>query len=155
MREARRSVDVAGAQLPQHGQQGVAHQRVDLVDQQHQRSRVGHAPTQQRVPQCLTRPHSLQHSGPEVLQRVVAQGHACLQRQFGEHGAHALRHVLAHRLAILDVRVHAPVVAGMSTVQQVAQREQRRGLAGLPRRVQHEVLLVLHEAEHVVQIDPV
>ena len=32
-----RAVGVASAELPQHGDQGVADQRVDLVDQQHQR----------------------------------------------------------------------------------------------------------------------
>ena len=77
-----------------------------------------------------------------------------LQRQFGKHGAHALHDVLPGRLAGLDVGVYAAVVARVPAVQQVAQRQQRRGLAGLPRRVQHEVLLVPHEAEHRVEIDP-
>ena len=39
VREAPGPLLVAGAQLAQHGEQGVAHQRIDLVDQRHQRRR--------------------------------------------------------------------------------------------------------------------
>ena len=79
---------------------------------------------------------------------------AGLERQFGKHGAHALGHVLAHRLATLDVGVHAAEIAVRAAVQQIPQRQQRRGLAGLPRRVQHEVLFVPDQSEHRVEIDP-
>ena len=54
VREGGRTLVVAAAQLPQHRQQGVAHQRVDLVDQQHQRLAVGSGPATQRQAQCAT-----------------------------------------------------------------------------------------------------
>ena len=154
VRKALRAVDVPRAQLAQHRQQGVAHQRVDLIDQQHQRTRIGHAPAQQRLAQGLSRPYPLQHPRPELIQRLVTQRHARLERQFGKHGAHALGHVLPHCLAVLDVGVHAAEVALRAAVQQVAQRQQRGGLAGLPRRMQHEVFLFADQTEHFIKVDP-
>ena len=68
-------------------------------------------------------------------------------------GAYALRHVFAQRLRRLHGHIHAAVIA--TPVQQVAQRQQRRRLARLPRRVQHEVPLVTHETEQVVEVHPV
>ena len=91
---------------------------------------------------------------PLLFQGLVAQRHARLVRQLGEHGAHAFGHVLAHRLTVFDIGVQAAEVARLPAVQQVAQRQQRGGLAGLPRRVQHEVLLVADQAEHLVKVDP-
>ena len=154
VRVARRAVDVAGAQLPQHRQQGVAHQRVDLVDQQHQRLAVGSGPATQRQVQCATWSGAVQSLAADTLQRVVAQRQARPERELGQYGAHGFRHVLAHRLARLDVGVHAAEVALRAVVQQIPQRQQRRGLAGLSRRMQHEVLLVPDQTEHRVEIDP-
>ena len=152
--KARRTLVVAAAQLPQHRQQGVAHQRVDLVDQQHQRLAVGRGPATQRHAQCATWPGAVQGLAADTLQRVVAQRQTRPERKLGQYGAHTFRHVLAHRLACLDVGVHAAKVALRAAVQQIPQHQQRRGLAGLSRRVQHEVLLVPDQAEHRVEIDP-
>ena len=154
VRESVRTLVVAGAKLAQHRQQRVADQRVDLVDQQHQRERVGHAPARQRLAQRMPRPDALQQGGPQVVQRLVAQRHAGPKRKFGEDGADSLADVLPHRLRSLDVGVHAANLSRLPGVEQVAQGEQRRGLAGLPWRVQHEVLLVAYEAEHVVEVEP-
>ena len=138
LRQAGGPARVARAQLPQHRQHGVPHQRVDLVDQQRQRP-VGHAPAKQSLTERLTRPRPVQHAGPDAFQRLVAKGHARLERPLGQDGAHALRSVLAHRLAGLHVGVHAAVV--VAGIQQVAQGQQCRRLPGLPGRVKHEVPL--------------
>ena len=50
--------------------------------------------------------------------------------------------------------VRAAKVARLPVVQKVAQRQQRGGLAGLPRRVQHEIPLVPYQAEHFLKVDP-
>ena len=154
VREGGRTLVVAAAQLPQHRQQGVAHQRVDLVDQQHQRLAVGSGPATQRHAQGATWSGAVHGLATDTLQRVVAQRQTRPERKLGQYGAQAFRHVLAHRLACLDVGVHAAEVALRAVVQQVAQFQQRRGLAGLSRCVQHEVFLVPDQAEHRVEIDP-
>ena len=41
LRKPGRAQVVAGAKLAQHGQQGIAHERVDLVDEQDQRLGIG------------------------------------------------------------------------------------------------------------------
>ena len=63
--------------------------------------------------------------------------------QAAEDGAHALLNIVARHLAGLDVHVHAAEVADCPAVEQVAQGDQRGGLAGLPWRVQHEIPPVL------------
>ena len=154
MRERGRTLVVAAAQLPQHCQEGVAYQGVDLVDKQHQRLAVGGGPATQRQVQRATGSGAVHGVAADALQGIVAQRQARPERKLGQYGAHALRHVVAHRLTRLDVGVHAAELALRAAVQQIAQRQQRRGLAGLPRRVQHEVLLVPDQAEHRVEIDP-
>ncbi|MCE2541438.1 MAG: hypothetical protein J4G16_13990 [Acidobacteria bacterium] len=47
------------------------------------------------------------------------------------------------------------IVARGAAVQQVAERQQRRRLARLPRGVEHEVALVANETEQLVQIHAV
>ena len=44
LREVPRSVAVPAAQLPEHRDRGVAHEGVDLVDEQHQRLRISRRP---------------------------------------------------------------------------------------------------------------
>ena len=44
------------------------------------------------------------------------------------------------------------VLFHVAAVQQVPQGEEGGGLAGLPRRVQNEVALVLYEAQDVIEI---
>ena len=65
---------------------------------------------------------------------------------------------LPRQVATVDSTVgitgYATVLARGPAVQHVAERQQRRGLAGLPRRMQYEVLLAPDEAKHVVKIDP-
>ena len=135
LREAGRALVVAGAQLPQHRDQGVADQRVDFVDQQHQGRGVGLRPPCQHFLQRACRAGLLQDARPQGRQRLVAERPARAPRQLCEDGAHRLCLVFARRLSRLHVDVHATIVALGSAVQQVAQRQQRRGLAGLPRCV--------------------
>ena len=151
VRKAGGSLVVAGPQLPQHGHQRVADQRVDLVDQKHQRARIDLGPTRKHVDQRAVGALGFQRGAPQGVRPLVTQSHACSAGQFPEHGAHRSLRVLARGLPDLEIRVYATVVA--AAVQQVAEREQGRRLARLARRVQHEGLLVTDEAEHGVEID--
>ena len=150
MRKALRAPGIAGAKL-QHRQQRIAHQRVDLVDQQHQRSRRRLRPTRKRFAQCLVRSDPRQKVRPDVVQKAVVQRRPRLRRQPCEHRAHGPLHVVARGAGGFDGNVQAPV---SPAVQHIGQRQQRRCLAGLARRMEHEVLLVAHQAERFVQIDP-
>ena len=147
-----RASRVAGPQLAQHGQQGVAYQRVDLVDQKHQRFRVRPAPAGQGFPERIVRAGVVQHGRPRVVQEPVIEGVARFRSQCAENGAHRRAHVLPRGLADLDVDVHAAEIA--ARVQLVPQRQQRRRLARLAGRVQHEVLPLPHEQQEIVDVEP-
>ena len=54
-----------------------------------------------------------------------------------------------------DVHVHAPEVAHFAAVEQVAQGDQGGGLAGLARRVQHEVALGPNQGQKFIDVHPV
>ena len=138
VREAPRAVLVAGAQLAQHGEQGVAHQGVDLVHQQHQRRRVRQAPSGERPPQGVVRARLGQNVRPHFLRIVVAEQLGA-QGQAAEDRAHAFLHVVAGHLADFHVHVDATEAAGtlargraIGAVQEVAQGDEGGGLAGLP-----------------------
>ena len=125
---------VAGAQLAQHREQGVAHQRIDLVHQQHQRRGVGHAPMLDDIAQRVVGFRCRETVLPRLAQRFVAQQRSP-RRHHAENGANARRHVVARHLRHLHVDVDAAVVARLAAVQQVAQSDEGGGLAGLPRRM--------------------
>ena len=63
--------------------------------------------------------------------------------------------VFARGLGRLDVDVDTAVPARRAAVQQLLQREQRGGLAGLARRVQDEVLLPCDEEQELVEVETV
>ena len=146
LRETSGTPLVAGAELAQHGKQRVAHQRVDLVHQQHQRRRIRSAPARQQHVESAFRPCRRQHVLPHAGRIVVAQLVGVLG-QAGQNGADAARGVVAGHLADLHVHVNAAEIAGLAAVEQIAQRDQGGGLARLPRRVQHEVALRLNQVE--------
>ena len=141
---------VARAQLAEHRHQGVAHQRVDLVEEENQRAGIGLRPANEDLPQGGVGPGTRQDVGPYRVHEVVAQRQAGARRQLVEDRPHRPGRVLAPGLAGLDVRVHAPVVPDLAGVQQILERQQDGGLPGLPRRVEDEVALVPNEPEYVV-----
>ena len=116
LREALGALLVAGAELAQHREQGVADQRVDLVHQQHQRRRVGQAPVHQHVAQGgrwgRMRPgfsfHDLRRKSSPSSNRP--RGH------HAQDGADAGRRVVARYLGDFHVDVYAAEVAGFAAV---------------------------------------
>ena len=80
LREVLRPIVIAHPELPEHRDQRIADQRVDLVDQQYERSGVGLRPRRQEPVQPIQRPGRLQDDGPQLLERIVAQGQARLVR---------------------------------------------------------------------------
>ena len=142
---------VAGAQLAQHRDEGIADQRVDLVDEQDQRPRIGFGPARQYLAQRPHGPGQLQGAGDKRLERTVAKRDARLPAQLVEEGAHGHADVLAGGLAFLEVHVDAAVLA--AAVEEVPEGQQRRGLAGLARRAQHEVALGPYQTEDLVEIE--
>ena len=85
-----------------------------------------------------------------VVQRVLG-----LDGDLRRDGPHGQSHVLAGGLRGLDVDVGAAEFALLAAVQQVAQREQDRCLARLPRRVHDEVALPAHQGQDISQVHPV
>ena len=65
------------------------------------------------------------------------------------------RHVVARHLGGFDVHVHATEVAHCAAVQEVAERDERGGLPGLARRVQHEVALGPNQAQEFINVHPI
>ena len=151
VREAPRPLLVAGAQLAQHREQGVAHQRVDLVDQQHQRRRVRQAPLGQQFLQGVAGTGLLEHAGPSAFGEIVAH-ETRSARQAAQDGTHAFRHVVVRHLAAFHVHVHAAVVARFAAVQEVAQSDEGGGFAGLPGGVEYEVALVLDQVQDLADV---
>ena len=99
-----RTLVVAAAQLPQDRQQGVAHQRVDLVDQQHQRLAdrpCGPATAASRLSACHPVLRcSMYRAARGTLQRSRRPASGLpWSANWDKYGAHGFRHVLAHRLA--------------------------------------------------------
>ena len=152
LRKAPGALVVAGAQLPQHGDQGVADQGVELIDQQHQGFRVGLAPAGQRLAEGAAAEGG-QGVDPGFVQERVAR-RARPRGQRAQDHAHGALHVLAHRLRGLDVHVHAAEIARRAAVEQVLQGEESGGLARLPGGVQHEVPLVPDQLEDPAEIHP-
>ena len=151
--EALRAVHVARSQLPQHGDQRVAHERVDLVDEEDEGARVGGGPAREEGPERTVRVGGGVQRARDRRDRFVAQGDLRLVLDGVQNVLDRFTHLLPRGLRGLHVDVHAAVVADGSAVQQVAQGEQRRGLAGLAGRVQHEVARLAHQGEHLAQVD--
>ena len=59
----------------------------------------------------------------------------------------------ARRLAELDIGVHGAEVSLAAAVQQIAEREEGGGLAGLAGCVEHEVAFTPDQGQHVVEIE--
>ena len=154
LRKPCRAAVVAGAELPQHGQQRVAHQRVDFVEEQHDGRFVRLRPTRQRLAQSRARPVLRQNVRPHPIQQFVLEGGSGAGGQLAENGAHGRLHVLPHGLGAFHVGVHAPKAAFRPTIQHVAQRQQRGGLAGLPRRMENEVFLLPNQSDQRRQVEP-
>ena len=153
VRKALRALVVARPELPEHREQGVADERVDLVDEKHEGLGIGLRPSAQHFSKHAVRAGAGQDIGPKTRQRLVLECYTRANCQLGEDGAHRLFHVLARRLAELDIGVHAAVVALAAAVQEVPEREEGGGLAGLARCVEHEVAFTSDQGQHVVEIE--
>ena len=151
LRKAPGAPDVSRAQLPQHREQGVTHQGVDLIQQKHQRPRVGFGPAPQRFAEGAI--------GTELGEQIRYTARKSTARrprdQFAQDRPHGPAGVFAARLPGLQVRVHATVLARRAAVQQIPQREQRGCLARLPGRMEYGVTLVADERQHLLEIEAI
>ena len=154
LRKTLRAPDVAGPELAQHGDQRVAHQGIDLVNQEHERRPVGLGPAAQYLAQRAVRAEFVKESGPDLAGQRISQRQTRPGSQLPENRPHRAGRVLPCRLAHLHVEVDAAILPHLAAVQQVPQREQDGGLARLPRRMKDEVALVAHEFADAVQIHP-
>ena len=152
MGEALRAHVVAGTQLSKHGEQGVADQRVDLVDEEHNRHRCRFGPPAECLPQRRIWSVFGEHIGPNASKVRIAHG-TRPRSEAAEDGTHGRMPVFPCGLRALHVHVNAPECAFGATVKQVAQGQQGRGLTRLPGRVKHEVALVPHQPQHFVEIE--
>jgi hypothetical protein len=145
-----RALGIAGAQLAQQRDEGVAHQGVHLVEQQHQGLRAVPAPVLQQVHQSVPG----RHLGTGLvtpcarlrLLSIVGRGAA----DGPADGGHAPRNVRARRLGDLQVGVDG--ATAIALVQVRHQRRQAAGLAGLARGVEQEVLPARDHVEHVLEV---
>ena len=145
------TLGIAGAQLAQQRDERVAHQRVDLVQQQDQRLLQLLAPVGQK---------EFEH-GPwgRSGQDLLHQGH----RAAVAYQSRAERAILVIRVAIpwstfsapglrrFDVGVDGVVLSGL--VQIGGKGQQTGGLACLARGVEQEVLLLRDKRHHVFQVE--
>ncbi len=148
--EELRSFCIAGSQLAQHCDQGVADQRVDLVEQEHQGQRIVLRPTGQNLDQRPVPARLCKHPGPEGFHVGVAQRGARLRSKFAEDRSHGRIDILACGLGQLDVEVERAILARL--VQVVHQGQQVGRLAHLTRGVQDEILLLCNQAQDLVQV---
>ena len=154
LRKARRAPVVSRPKLSQHRQQRIAHQGIDLVDEQHQGSRIGLRPTAQDLLERAIGSKAVEDVEPDPVHEVVPECEPGPGGQLAEDRAHRPLGVFAPGLSGLDVRVYAAVVTRDTAVQQVLQRQQHGSLACLTRRMQNEVALVADQREHVAEIQP-
>ena len=145
---------VACPELPQHGNEGVAHQRVDLVDQQHEGTPIGRRPAGQGLAERAGGPGPGQDAGPDPVEESVAQRRARAGRHLVQDGPHRLLQILARGLGGFDVGIDAAQAARAAVVEQIPQRQQDGRLARLAGRVEHEVALLADELQDSAQIDP-
>ena len=73
VREPVRPFVVAGTQVAEYRQQHVARQGIDLVNQQHQWTRVDFRPAPQSIPECRAWAAGRQHVAHNARQRVVSE----------------------------------------------------------------------------------
>ena len=151
LRKAGGALVVAGAQLPQHGEERVADQRVDLVHQQNERLLVRFRPSTQDFLEGVVRPRARQRLRPDVRHEVVVQSGLGTPRGVVENRLRGCADVLARRLADLHVDVDATITA--ASVQVVPERQQDGGLPGLTGRVQHEIPLAADKLQDPVQVE--
>ncbi len=136
---------IARAQLAQHRDEQVAHQGINLVNEQDRGLAGPAAPTVEEFAQRgRAQVDQVTHDG---IRAVVAQGQPRLAAHLLQQRGHAFIDPLAIALRHFEVDVQAAVAA--LRVQVVAQRQQRGSLAGLPGRMQHEVLLLTDQAQDV------
>ena len=142
---------IAGAQLAQQGDQGIADECIDFVQHEHQGSVQHLAPTREKGAQCASVGSVVQHSTRQLGRRGIAGDETRPARNIRHHDGHGLRHILAQRLGRLDVGVDGQIIS--PPVEVIGQRQQARSLAGLPRGVEQEVFLLRDERQHVVEIE--
>ena len=151
LRKAGGALIVPGSQLSQHGKERVANQRVELVDQQHERSLVRFRPSTQDFLDGVVRSCTRQRLRPDVRHEVVVQSGLGAPRGVVEYRSRGCADVLARRLTDLHVDVDATVTA--ASVQLVPQRQQGGGLPGLTGRVQHKIPFAVDKLQYAVQIE--
>ena len=142
---------IACAKLPQHGDQRVALQTVDFVDQQNQRLLLGSHPAAQGHIESAVAAVLLQHLQADISDERVVQHRLRTFCDLAQKHPHGLWHVLTRGLADLEVDIHATILT--SGVESVGERQKRRGLACLAGSVENEVLLSPDQPQEVVQID--
>ncbi len=136
------SVGVTVPELTQHGDEHVAFERVDLVEKEHQRTQRRATPRAERRAQLRPR----RGLGPRRRLKLRREPRARTLSPRPEHGLLRGAHVARKGRAGLhrdEQRRVAPL--GRERLREGAER---RGLAHLPRRVQHEVRAVVDELAH-------
>ena len=79
--------------------------------------------------------------GADLGKKVVFKNYSSACGKPPQNRPHRPSHVLACGLCTLDGGVQAAIVACGTAIEMVLEGDERRGLAGLPRRAQDEVIL--------------
>jgi hypothetical protein len=150
LREALGALRVAGAQLAQQRDQGVADQGVDLVEQQHRRARIGRGPELQQATQAVLGRHAGAAVVAPGIKALVIEVEPCGAPEHAADGRHPAPDVLARGLRRFDVGVDGPIAA--LAIEPLHQRQHAGGLAGLARGVQQEIFFLLDHRQDVFEI---
>ena len=114
--------------------------------------RAGHGPLGKHPLKSAVGSRHLKCVAPSVAHEFVIERELGAQGEFVEDRLHRPANIFSSSLTGLQVDVDAAIGARGAAVQQVLKREQRRGLAGLPWRMQDEVLLLVDPIQHVIQV---
>ena len=145
------ALGIAGPELAQDGEQGVADECVNLVEHEHERLRARLGPAGQGLAQRIVGAGRIEDVEPDLGDEAIVERLPRAASERAQDGAKRRSHVLARGLPALDVDVDATeLVAG---VQYVTEREERGGLPRLARRVQDEVLPLPDEEQELVSIE--
>ena len=141
---------IPGAQLAQQRDQGVADQRVHLIQQQHQRPRIGRAPVLEQGGQHPIRTPPVPGLIGPRRQAVIAQVPMRGGLDRTTDSAHTAGHILARGLGRFKIGIHRTIAP--LAIEVLHQGQQTGGFTGLARGVQEKVFLPVEPVKNFVQV---
>jgi len=100
---------IPGTELTQDRNQRIAYQRINLVDEHHQRRGMVCRPAVQHLPEDAIWPVLAQGLIPYVIDKAIVEDHTGACGQFSTNGLHGCSHIFTRCLPYLHVHIHTAV----------------------------------------------